>query len=247
MKGGVGKSSLALLSASVLHYDLGIPVTLVDCDDPQFTLVNMRRREAEYLKLNESATRRVAGFYDEFSGNQLDIQAYTPESLAADFDALLSDEMKDGYIIVDFPGRWSSSDLATLATRMNYVISPIEPVIHSLYASLAFADSLMDMVMMDEMKGRFDLKEIFFVWNKVRKNAPAHKRVMATFDELSTSTMTARMFDTILPDSVRFNKEFSKSPDGEFLLSTLIPSPKWIRKETKVDDFVAEIIKKCVK
>ena len=44
-KGGVGKSTLTTLIASVLHYRLGYNVLIIDCDFPQHSLTNMRERD----------------------------------------------------------------------------------------------------------------------------------------------------------------------------------------------------------
>ena len=40
-KGGVGKSTMTTLLASVLHYRLGYNVLVLDCDFPQHSLGNM--------------------------------------------------------------------------------------------------------------------------------------------------------------------------------------------------------------
>ena len=37
-KGGVGKSAMAILMASWLHYTKGLNVAVVDCDSPQLTI-----------------------------------------------------------------------------------------------------------------------------------------------------------------------------------------------------------------
>ena len=44
-KGGVGKSTMTSLLASILHYRLGFNVIVMDCDFPQHSLFNMRERD----------------------------------------------------------------------------------------------------------------------------------------------------------------------------------------------------------
>ena len=44
-KGGVGKSSLAETLASILYYEKGIPLLVVDCDGTQESFYKLRERE----------------------------------------------------------------------------------------------------------------------------------------------------------------------------------------------------------
>ena len=43
-KGGVGKTTFTVLTASCLHYVCGYNVLVVDCDYPQFSINEMRKR-----------------------------------------------------------------------------------------------------------------------------------------------------------------------------------------------------------
>lgn len=48
-KGGVGKSTLTVLVASYLYYELGVKVAIMDCDSPQHSLKGERDRELKDL------------------------------------------------------------------------------------------------------------------------------------------------------------------------------------------------------
>ena len=48
-KGGVGKSTFTILLAGMLHYRLGRRVVVADCDYPQWSILEQRRRELEIL------------------------------------------------------------------------------------------------------------------------------------------------------------------------------------------------------
>src|SRR5699024_11162112 len=52
-KGGVGKSTMTSLLASVLHYRLGYNVLIMDCDFPQHSLTKMRERDKRTVMQNE--------------------------------------------------------------------------------------------------------------------------------------------------------------------------------------------------
>ena len=44
-KGGAGKTTLTVLVASYLHYVKGYNVAVVDCDFPQYSIHDMRKRD----------------------------------------------------------------------------------------------------------------------------------------------------------------------------------------------------------
>ena len=48
-KGGVGKTSLTVLAASILQYHRGYDVAVVDCNHPVYTIVRLRQQELEEL------------------------------------------------------------------------------------------------------------------------------------------------------------------------------------------------------
>jgi cellulose biosynthesis protein BcsQ len=58
-KGGVGKTTLTVLAASYLHYVKGYNVAVVDCDYPQFSIADMRRRDMEQV-MKDNYYKRMA-------------------------------------------------------------------------------------------------------------------------------------------------------------------------------------------
>ena len=56
-KGGVGKTTFTVLTASYLHYAKGYNVAVIDCDYPQYSIHAMRERDGEQVKSNESYKR----------------------------------------------------------------------------------------------------------------------------------------------------------------------------------------------
>ena len=50
LKGGVGKTSLTVLAASILHYHRGCDVAVVDCNHPVYTIARLRQQESEELQ-----------------------------------------------------------------------------------------------------------------------------------------------------------------------------------------------------
>ena len=52
-KGGIGKTALTVLVAGYLHYRLGYPLAVIDCDFPQYSLYEMRERDSRAVLENE--------------------------------------------------------------------------------------------------------------------------------------------------------------------------------------------------
>jgi len=48
-KGGMGKTTLTVLAASYLHYVKNLDVAVIDCDYPQHSLAEMRRRDVRQV------------------------------------------------------------------------------------------------------------------------------------------------------------------------------------------------------
>ena len=61
-KGGVGKTTFTVLAASYLHYVCGYNVLVVDCDYPQFSINEMRKRDAKGLETNSWLSPNSPGF-----------------------------------------------------------------------------------------------------------------------------------------------------------------------------------------
>ena len=56
-KGGVGKTSLTVLAASILQYHRGCDVAVVDCNHPVYTIARLRQQESE--ELNHQSLMRL--------------------------------------------------------------------------------------------------------------------------------------------------------------------------------------------
>ena len=51
-KGGAGKTTLTVLAASYLHYVKGLNIGVIDCDFPQFSIMDMRKRDMKNIEGN---------------------------------------------------------------------------------------------------------------------------------------------------------------------------------------------------
>lgn len=70
-KGGVGKSTMTTLLASVLHYRLGFNVLVMDCDFPQHSLTNMRERDKRTIMQNDYHKKAAMKQFQAINKKQL--------------------------------------------------------------------------------------------------------------------------------------------------------------------------------
>lgn len=64
-KGGVGKTTFTVLTASYLHYACGYNLIVVDCDYPQFSINAMRQRDAQGVDRNPALQELAAAQFSE--------------------------------------------------------------------------------------------------------------------------------------------------------------------------------------
>ena len=64
-KGGVGKSTLAEILSSMLYYEEGISLFVVDCDLTQDSFFKLREREKETIGEDASLTTYMQGYFQQ--------------------------------------------------------------------------------------------------------------------------------------------------------------------------------------
>ena len=65
-KGGVGKSTLAEVLASILYYEKGVSLFIVDCDDTQESFFKLRERDKAVIAESPEITEYLKGFFQKF-------------------------------------------------------------------------------------------------------------------------------------------------------------------------------------
>ena len=66
-KGGAGKTTLTVLMASYFHYVKGMNVAVIDCDYPQFSIVDLRARDMRNIERNPNLKKLA---YENFNNIQ---------------------------------------------------------------------------------------------------------------------------------------------------------------------------------
>ena len=235
-KGGAGKTTLTVLVASYLHYEMGYHVAIIDCDFPQHSIHNMRERDLN-MALEDEFYKGIA--YEQFS--RLDKKAY-PVVESNTFDAVadaekLAEESDTGFDIIffDLPGTMNNKDLIHTLANMDYLIAPISASRVVMESTLDYMISVRDNII---ATGRTNIKAMYLLWNLVdgREKSELYEVYEGVIRELDFP-----LLKTFLPNAVRFRREQNIEHKPMFL-STLFPPDKSLLKGSNIDILTNELL-----
>jgi cellulose biosynthesis protein BcsQ len=158
-KGGAGKTTLTVLSASYLHYELGYNVAIIDCDFPQHSIYSMRQCDLK-MAMEDEFYRGMA--YEQFT--RLDKKAYP--IVESDTGKAITDaeEVVEDYdtefdiIFFDLPGTLNNRDLVHTLAHMDYIIAPIAASRVVMESTLDYMISVRDNIV---ASGKSNIKAMF--------------------------------------------------------------------------------------
>lgn len=233
-KGGAGKTTLTVLTASYLHYVNGNNVVVVDCDFPQHSIVEMRERDLKMVMDDEYYKQKA---YEQFSS--LDKKGYpviesSPENALEDAEEAIG-ELNPDFVFFDLPGTINNRELVQTLLEMDYIIAPISADRVVVESTLQYAITLNDVLV---STGRAKTKGIYFLWNLVdgREKSELYEAYEDVIGKLGFSILK-----TFLPDSKRFRKEQTTSHRALFR-STLFPPDSVLLKGSNLNLLAKELI-----
>ena len=235
-KGGAGKTTLTVLVASYLHYEMGYHVAIIDCDFPQHSIHSMRERDLN-MALEDEFYKGIA--YEQFS--RLDKKAY-PVVESNTFDAIadaekLAEESDTGFDIIffDLPGTMNNKDLIHTLANMDYLIAPISASRVVMESTLDYMISVRDNII---ATGKTNIKAMYLLWNLVdgREKSELYEVYEGVIRELDFP-----LLKTFLPNAVRFRREQNIEHKPLFL-STLFPPDKSLLKGSNIDTLTDELL-----
>ncbi len=233
-KGGAGKTTLTVLVASYLHYVKGYNVAVIDCDFPQHSIADMRKRDLQ-MTMEDDHYNLMA--YEQFSS--LGKKAYvivesSPENAMEDAKAVI-EEMNPDFVFFDLPGTINNPEVVKTLSFMDYIIAPISADQLVLESTLQYVVTINDALI---TPGKAKIKGLYLLWNLVdgREKTELYEVYEDVIDKLGFP-----LFKTFLPDSKRFRKEQSVSHKALFR-STLFPADKVLVKGSNLDILIDEML-----
>ncbi|MDR1864165.1 MAG: ParA family protein [Bacteroidales bacterium] len=232
-KGGMGKTTLTVLAASYLHYVKGCSVAIVDCDYPQHSIVEMRKRDVEQV-MRDSHYKRMA--HVQFT--TLKRKAYPVEECTAGDAVRVAEELQKAgnldFIFFDLPGTLNSTGVVKTLALMDYIFAPVSADRVVLESTLDFAASLNDNLI---TTGKSNIKSLHLVWNMV--DGRERSELYEAYDR-AIAELGLQVLKTVIPDSKRFRRELTETHRPVFR-STLFPVDRSLIKGSNIEELVNEM------
>ena len=239
-KGGVGKSTLAEIVSSILYYEQGINLFVMDCDLSQDSFYKLREREKSIVQESEELSKSMQEYFHHLGKKAYRIYKSAPKEAVRTARSKIDGISNEKYqlVIFDFPGHAGTTELMELSLQMDYILSPIEADIQSLVSCLAYAKTITEIgVSMSDSR----IKDIILFWNKV------DRRVRSIIIDEYTKLIDEYEL-TLLPGYVyathRFSHELSTYGLRGVFRSTYQPPARGLRMGTGLDELVNEIIQR---
>lgn len=234
-KGGAGKTALTVLTSSYMHYVLDKSIAIIDCDYPQYSIMEMRKRDTD-LVMKDNHFKLLA--YNQFKG--LEKKAYPvvmsdPVNAIDMANTVIRDcSEKLDIIFFDLPGTMNSKGVVQTLSSMDYIFSPISADRLVLESTLTFASSINENLI---SVGKSNIKGLYLLWNMVdgREKTDLYQVYEDVINELGLP-----LLKTFIPDTKRFRKELSGG-QKQIFRSTLFPADKQLVKGSNIDMLVDEI------
>ena len=163
-KGGAGKTTLTVLVASYLHYVKGMNVAVVDCDYPQHSIAEMRKRDLKTVMEDEHYKLMAYRQLQRIRKKAYPIAESTAEDAVAKADELLEKMPETDIVFFDLPGTVNSTGVLNTLANMDYVFSPIAADRVVMESTLRFASRLNDTLI---ATGKTNIKGLYLLWNMV--------------------------------------------------------------------------------
>ena len=231
-KGGAGKTTMTVLVASYLHYVKNYNVAVIDCDYPQCSIVEMRKRDFKLVQEDEHYKWMA---YEQFT--RLDKKAYpvvesSLQKAISDADRI-TEEANFDFVFFDMPGTMNNEDLIHALAQMDYVIAPISADRVVMESTLNYA-----LAIQTRMIGKCNIKSLHLLWNMV--DGREKTELYEVYEEIIAELGLA-VLKTFVPNSLRFRREQSISHRAVFR-STLFPADKSLVKGSNLDVLTDELI-----
>ncbi|MBW8523810.1 ParA family protein [Chryseobacterium chendengshani] len=236
-KGGVGKSTITCLLASVLHYRLGYNVVIMDCDYPQHSLTNMRERDKKTIMQNEYHKKTAMKQFQTINKKAYPIIKCKSENALEKASEYVDDSsVVPDVIFFDLPGTANTRGVLTTLKSMDFIFSPITADRLVVESALGFAKAFLQLpITQDENT----LQSLHLFWNQVdgREKTGLYNAYQNVIEELQLKIM-----ETKIMDSKRFRKEADDT--GSYIFkSSLLAADFQLLKATKMDLFIEEFLR----
>lgn len=234
-KGGAGKTTMTVLMASYLYYVKGLKILVVDCDYPQFSIEEMRKRDSTLLEINDSFRKAVMENRRRTGLEPYPLLMVKPEDAMLKVREIIEAGNEIDVVFFDLPGTVNNRGVVNIINCMDSVIVPIAADKVILESSLAFTLKIQEWL----TTGKSQVKEMYLLWNQVdaREKTDLYDQYEELFEELGLQTLKTK-----IPDTKKYRREGSKTLDRPVFRSTVMPPDKTLLKGSRLPELAEEIL-----
>ena len=235
-KGGIGKTALTVLISSYLHYRQGMNIAIVDCDYPQHSIAEMRKRDTEQVMADDYYKRLAYNQFTDLNRKAYPVEESDPTNAIESAQNLMenSDTTFD-IIFFDLPGTLNTQGVVRTLSNMDYIFAPISADRVVLESTLNFASSINDNII---SVGKGNIKGMHLLWNMV--DGREKSELYETYEDV-IAELGLPILKTFIPDTKRFRRE-QNTQHRPIFRSTLFPADNSLLKGSNIDLLSDEIL-----
>lgn len=235
-KGGVGKSTLTAIIASLLQYRYGYNVIVVDVDYPQYSLTEIRKSDLETVKKDERLANLASRQFSKLNKGSYPILTCKANEA---IDRLNELDLKGiDYVLLDMPGTINQPGVIELLASLDYIFIPIvaDPIV--MRAAVTYAVTIRENLLINET---CNIKDVRCFWTRVDgrdKDNPFYAEYTSTIEK----EFNIKLMETYIPNRLSFGKEMTAS---EIVRSTILPPTQAMASALHLSTFTYELIALC--
>ncbi len=234
-KGGVGKSTLTTILASLLHYEKGYTVAVVDCDHPQASTADLRDFEIKVIQNSPYFKTLAAKHFKKFGKTAYQIIRSNAVDALDDAEALIRDaEVKPDIVFFDLPGSLNSPGVIKTLSQMDYIFSPMSADRMVVESTLQFVSLFNENLV---TTGVSKTKGLYLFWSNV--DARERNELYEVYENIAEE-LNVPILKTRLADTKQYRKNLMETRKVVFR-STIFPMSKTSCKSSRIGELVDEI------
>ena len=233
-KGGIGKTTLTVLTASYLHYVKGYNVAVIDCDAPQNSIADLREREVKVIAESTYFKALACDHFRQVKKKAYPVIASNAADALDDADKMLREETVKPDLVFDLPGTLKSEGVVKTLSQMDYIFTPISADRLVVESSLQFAALFYENLI---TTGVAKTKGLHLFWTMVdgREKSELYDLYRHIIEGMNIPVLKTR-----LPDSKRFRRDLSEERKTIFR-STIFPMDNALMKGSNIKELAEEI------
>lgn len=235
-KGGIGKTTYTVLLASWLHYELGKRVMVLDCDFPQWSIVESRKREISILEKNESYKVMMMRQFDQCKQKMWPVLNSTPDMAIETVENYLEQsEHPYDVVLFDLPGTISTKGVISTISAMDHVFVPMKADKLVMESTVSFAQMVYHNLVLNNDA---PIKGLHLFWTMIdrREKTVLYEQYEQVLDFFGLDRLATR-----IPYRSKFSKEILLE-GGAIYRSTIFPPGRAFVRDCQLDALGKEIL-----